>query len=230
MQRFVNRVEIAKVLDYAVLKPINTFRDVEEACKQVLENRISTLCVLPPFVKRAAELLKGSESRVCAVIAFPFGANLTEVKIKEAELAVSHGAEEVDFVMNIPLLKSGAYEAVRRDVEEVTETAKRAGGTKGVDVVVKVIIETGYLTPEEIISASKLVEEAGADFVKTCTGFGPRGATLEDIRLITSAVKKAKVKAAGGISSYSRVIEFLRAGASRIGTSHALQILSEAPP
>lgn len=218
------------MLDYAVLKPTNTLRDIEEACKQVLENSIGVLCVLPPFVKRAAELLKGSESKVCAVLAFPFGASPTEVKVREAEITVSHGAEEVDFVMNIPLFKSGAYEAVRRDVEEVTEAAKRVGCRGGVDVVVKVIIETGYLTPEEIVSASKLVEEAGADFVKTCTGFGPRGATLEDVRLIASAVKKAKVKAAGGISSYSKAVEFLRAGASRIGTSHALQILSEAPP
>ncbi|MEM2217143.1 MAG: deoxyribose-phosphate aldolase [Thermofilaceae archaeon] len=225
----MNRIEVAKVLDYAVLKPTNTYRDIEEACKQVLENHIGTLCVLPPFVKKSAELLKGGKSKVCAVIAFPFGASLTEVKIREAELAVSHGAEEVDFVINIPLFKSGAYEAVERDVEEVTEAAKRAGEARGVNVVVKVIIETGYLTPEEIVSASKLVEEAGADFVKTCTGFGPRGATLEDVRLITSTVKKAKVKAAGGISSYSRAIEFLRAGASRIGTSHALQILSEDP-
>ncbi len=225
----MNRAEIARVLDYAVLKPTHALRDIEEACRQVLENRIGALCVLPPFVKKAAELLKGSESRVCAVLAFPFGASLTEVKVREAEIAVSHGAEEVDFVMNIPLFKSGAYEAVRRDVEEVTEAAKRVGSRSGVDVVVKVIIETGYLTPEEIISASRLVEEAGADFVKTCTGFGPRGATLEDVRLIASTVKKAKVKAAGGISTYSKAIEFLRAGASRIGTSHALQILSEAP-
>jgi deoxyribose-phosphate aldolase len=131
--------------------------------------------------------------------------------------------------MNIPLFKSGNYDAVERDMAEVTATAKRTGEKRGTDVIVKVIIETGYLAQEEIAVASKLVEEAGADYVKTCTGFGPRGATLEDVKTIMKAVKKAKVKAAGGISTYSKAIEFVKAGASRIGTSHALEILREAP-
>ncbi|MEM2185982.1 MAG: hypothetical protein QW407_07205, partial [Thermofilaceae archaeon] len=118
---------------------------------------------------------------------------------------------------------------VQRDIEAVTSAAKQAGEKRGGDIVVKVIIETGYLTPAEIVKASRIVEEAGADFVKTCTGFGPRGATIEDVNLILSAVSRAKVKAAGGISTYEKAVEFVKAGAARIGTSRAVEILSAAP-
>jgi len=225
----VRRSELARIIDYALVKPTCTLADVERACGEVLEYGIGALCVLPPFVEYAAKRLAGSGSKVCAVVAFPFGASPTEVKAREAELCVERGADEIDFVMSIPLFKSGDYDAVGRDAAAVTEAAKRAGEKRGVDVVVKVIIETGYLTREEIAVASRLVEEAGADFVKTCTGFGPRGATLEDVEIIARAVKRVKVKAAGGISTYARAVEFVRAGAARIGTSHAVEILREAP-
>jgi len=225
----LKRAEVARLIDYALVKPSHTSRDIERACEEVARHGISVLCVLPPFVELAAKRLRGTGSRVCGVVAFPFGASPTEVKAREAELVVARGAAEVDFVMNIPLFKSGKYECVARDLEEVVEAAKRAGEREGREVIVKVIIETGYLTPEEIMEASKLVEEAGADYVKTCTGFGPRGATIEDVRLILKAVKRARVKAAGGISTYERALEFIRAGASRIGTSHALEILEGAP-
>jgi len=225
----VRKSELARIIDYALVKPTCTLADVERACGEVLEHGIGALCVLPPFVEYAARRLAGSGSKVCAVVAFPFGANPTEVKVREAELCVERGADEIDFVMNIPLFKSGDYDAVELDAAAVTEAAKRAGEKRGVDVVVKVIIETGYLTREEIAEASKLVERAGADYVKTCTGFGPRGATLEDVETILKAVRRAKVKAAGGISTYAKALEFVKAGASRIGTSHALEILREAP-
>ena len=133
---------------------------------------------------------------------------------------IREGANEIDFVANIPLIKSGEYQLVRRDIEEVVCSAKENG-----DVIVKVIIETGYLTPDEIILISRMADEAGVDYVKTCTGFGPRGATLDDIRLIKRAIKRAKIKAAGGISTYEKAMAFIKAGASRIGTSHALEIL-----
>jgi deoxyribose-phosphate aldolase len=225
----VRRSDLARIIDYALVKPTHTLADVERACREVLEYGIGALCVLPPYVEYAAKRLAGSGSKVCAVVAFPFGASPTEVKAREAELCVAKGADEVDFVMNIPLFKSGSYDAVERDVAEVVAAAKKAGERRGVEVVVKVIIETGYLSKEEIAEASRLVEEAGADFVKTCTGFGPRGATLEDVETILKAVKKAKVKVAGGISTYAKAIEFVRAGAARIGTSHAVEILREAP-
>jgi len=225
----VRRAELARVIDYALVKPTHTATDVERACREVLEYGIRAICVLPPFVELAARLLRGSESRVCAVVAFPFGASPTEVKVREAEWVVERGADEVDFVMNVPLFKSGRLDEAFSDVAAVTEAAKRAGERLGKEVIVKVIIETGYLSPGEIVEASRMVEEAGADFVKTCTGFGPRGATLEDVRLILSAVRRARVKAAGGISSYNDAVEFVRAGAARIGTSRAVEILRSAP-
>ena len=225
----MRKSELARVIDYALVKPTNTLAEIEKACGVVLEHGIGVLCVLPPYVEYAARRLAGSRSKVCAVVAFPFGASPTEAKAKEAEICVKKGADEVDFVMNIPLFKSGEYDTVERDIAEVVSAAKGAGEKRGVDVIVKVIIETGYLTREEVTEASKLVEEAGADFVKTCTGFGPRGATLEDVEAILKAVKRAKVKAAGGISTYAKALEFVKAGASRIGTSHALEILTEAP-
>ena len=225
----MRKLELARIIDYALVKPTNTLAEIEKACDVVLEHGIGAICVLPPYVEYAARRLAGSGSKVCAVVAFPFGASPTEAKAKEAEICVEKGADEVDFVMNIPLFKSGNYDAVERDMAEVTATVKRTGEKRGTDVIVKVIIETGYLAQEEIAVASKLVEEAGADYVKTCTGFGPRGATLEDVKTIMKAVKKAKVKAAGGISTYAKAIEFVKAGASRIGTSHALEILREAP-
>ncbi len=225
----MRKLELARIIDYALVKPTTTLAEIEKACNVVLEHGIGALCVLPPYVEYAAKRLAGSGSKVCAVVAFPFGASPTEAKVKEAEICVEKGADEIDFVMNIPLFKSGNYDAVERDIAEVTATAKRKGEKREADVVVKVIIETGYLTLEEIAVASKLVEEAGADFVKTCTGFGPRGATLEDVKTILKVVRRAKVKAAGGISTYTKAIEFVKAGTSRIGTSHALEILKEAP-
>ena len=225
----VRRSEIAKVIDYALVHPTHTISDVERACLEAIRLGIGAICVLPPFIGFATKMLAGTGCKVCGVIAFPFGASPTEVKTKEAVLAVEQGADEIDFVMNIPLFKSGRLDEVQRDIEAVTSAAKQAGEKRGGDIVVKVIIETGYLTPAEIVKASRIVEEAGADFVKTCTGFGPRGATIEDVNLILSAVSRAKVKAAGGISTYEKAVEFVKAGAARIGTSRAVEILSAAP-
>lgn len=225
----MKKSELAKLIDYALVSPIHTLRDIEKACGETVKLGIGAICVLPPFVEFAARALAGTGSKVCGVVAFPFGANPTEVKVREAVLVVERGADEVDFVMNIPLFKSGELEEVLRDIEAVTYAAKRAGERQGREIIVKVIIETGYLSPTEIIEASRLVEEGGADFVKTCTGFGPRGATIEDIKLIRSTVKRAKVKAAGGISTYEKAVEFVRAGADRIGASRAVEILTSAP-
>ena len=216
----MNREVLAKIIDYALVKPNHTKSDIIRACEDVLRLKIGTLCVLPPFVSLVAKKLSGSDARVCAAVAFPFGANPTEIKVKEVQHVIREGANEIDFVANIPLIKSGEYQLVRRDIEEVVRSAKENG-----DVIVKVIIETGYLTPDEIILISRMADEAGVDYVKTCTGFGPRGATLDDIRLIKRAIKRAKIKAAGGISTYEKAMAFIKAGASRIGTSHALEIL-----
>lgn len=219
----MRRRELARIIDYALVKPTQTVDDVKAACREVLDYGIGVLCVLPPFVELASRMLGGTGSRVCGVVSFPFGSSPTAVKVREAEWVIDRGAEEVDFVMNIPLFKSGLYAEVLEDMREVTLAVKSRGATA------KIIIETGYLTQEEVRKASVLVEEAGADYVKTCTGFGPRGATLQDVELIKSSVRRTGVKAAGGISSYSKAMEFVRAGATRIGTSRAVDILREAP-
>lgn len=221
----LTREKLASMIDYALVKPSYTMADIEEATRKVRENRIGVLCVLPTMVSYTSELLRGSGAKVCSVVSFPFGASSTRSKVFEAEQAVEEGASEVDMVMNIPLFKSRLYDRVKSDISAVVKAAKRRGLDLGRDVIVKVIIETGYLTAEEIALASRIVEEAGGDYVKTCTGFGPRGATVEDVEIMKRAVKKAKIKAAGGISTFEKALDFIRAGATRIGTSHALEIL-----
>ena len=221
----LTREKLASMIDYALVKPSYTMADIEEAARKVRENRIGVLCVLPTMVSYASELLRGSGAKVCSVVSFPFGASSTRSKVFEAEQAVEEGASEIDMVMNIPLFKSRLYDRVKSDISAVVKAAKRRGLDLGRDVIVKVIIETGYLTAEEIALASRMVEEAGGDYVKTCTGFGPRGATVEDIEIMKWAVKRAGIKAAGGISTFEKTLDFIRAGATRIGTSHALEIL-----
>ncbi len=211
--------KLASMIDYALVKPIHDRTDVEAAAKAARENNIGVFCVLPVMVEYAAKLLKGSETKVCSTVGFPFGSSTTKLKVLEAEQAINDGACEIDMVMNIPFFKSKCYDGVKSDIEAVLKVSKPR------DVKVKVIIETGYLTAEEIALACRIVDEAGADYVKTCTGFGPRGATIEDIEIIKRNVKRAKIKAAGGISSFEKALQFIKMGVERIGTSNALEIL-----
>lgn len=223
----LTRERLASMIDYALVRPHYTIADIGEAAQRVRENQIGVLCVLPSMVGYASERLRGSKARVCSVVSFPFGASSTKAKVSEAEQAIEDGAFEIDMVMNIPLFKSGLYDRVRSDISAVVDAAKRRGLDLGRgEVTVKVIIETGYLTASEIALASRMVEEAGGDYVKTCTGFGPRGVTVEDIEVIRGVVKRAGIKAAGGISTFEKALSLIRAGATRIGTSHALEILN----
>ena len=222
----LTRDRLASMIDYALVKPTHTVADLKDAAKLARENGIGALCVLPVMVSQAAELLKGSRVKVCSVVDFPLGSSPTRVRVFQAEKAVEDGAHELDAVISLPLLKSQLYERVRLDLETLVESAKRRGLELGRNVVVKIIIETGYLTVDEMSIASRLVEEAGADYVKTCTGFGPRGATLKDVSTIKSATSRVKIKAAGGISTFERAVEFIRAGAERIGASRVLDILN----
>ena len=217
--------ELAKRIDHAVVKANATAADVEQGCLEAKRLGLRAICVPPCYVEMASRLLKGSGVRLCAVVGFPFGFDLPEVKAREAELVVGLGAQDVDMVMNISALRSGLHELVLRDIREVVEAAKAAGD----DVVVKVIIEACYLTPEEIRTASELIVRAGADYVKTSTGMGPGGATIEAVRLIRSVVgDRAGVKAAGGIRTLERALAMIEAGADLIGTSTPEAILREA--
>jgi deoxyribose-phosphate aldolase len=221
----ISREELAKMIDSTVVKATATKIEVQKLCKEAVQYGLGCVCVNPVYVKLAATLLKGSNVKVCSTIAFPFGVTLPEIKALEAVKAVENGAEELDMVINLSALKSRDYEAVRRDIAAVVD-AKRLSKK----IVVKVIIETAFLTNEEKIIACKLAKEAGADFVKTSTGLFGKGATVEDVGLMRRTVgPDMGVKAAGGIRTYADAVVMIEAGANRIGTSTAVAIVKEAP-
>ena len=221
----LSREKLAKMIDSTNVKATASRSDIEKLCKDAVHHGFGCVCVDPIYVKLASQLLKDSDVKVCSTVGFPFGATLPEIKALEAIKAVENGAQELDMVINLSALKSGNYEAVKEDIAAVVD-AKRLDER----VIVKVIIETACLTDEEKIVACKLAKDAGADFVKTCTGFFGKGATVEDVRLIRQTVGEAMgVKAAGGIRTYADAVAMIRAGANRIGTSTAVQIIEGAP-
>ena len=221
----MTRKEVAQRIDLAVLKPDATESDVLKGCEQAKFWGVKSLVVLPCWLELIVRELEGSEVVPSTVIAFPFGAETKEVKAATAKWAVQIGAGELDMVMAIGQFKSGNHDYVRRDIEAVVEAAKSVRS----DVIVKVIIETGYLTDDEKRVAAQIVEVAGADFVKTSTGFGPKGATVEDVKLLKQSVsERVKVKAAGGIRTWQQAQALLSAGADRLGTSSAAEILKDA--
>jgi len=215
--------ELAKRIDHAIVKPDITIKDVREACEEAVRYGLRGICVPPCYVEQASEFLRSSGVRLCAVVGFPFGFSLPEAKAKEAELALELGASDIDMVMNISALKSGLHELVLRDIRGVVEIARARDG------IVKVIVEVCYLTEEELRKACELAVEAGADFVKTSTGMGPGGATLEAVRTMKAVVRgRAGVKAAGGIRTYEKAMAMIEAGADLIGTSTPGAILEGA--
>lgn len=221
----VSREELARIIDSTNVKATATKGDIEKLCKEAVEYGFGCVCVNPVYVKLAATLLKGSKVKVCSTIGFPFGVTLSEIKALEAVKAVENGAEELDMVINLSALKSGDYEVVKRDVAAVVDVKRLSN-----EIVVKVIIETDYLTKEEKVIACRLVKEAGADFVKTSTGFFGKGASVEDVRLMWQTVgSDFGVKAAGGIRTYADAVAMIEAGANRIGTSTAVEIVEGAP-
>jgi len=220
----ISRRELAKMIDHTLVKANATRKDVEKICHEGKKYGFCCVVVNPFYVPLALELLRGTDVKVCSTVGFPFGATLPEVKAFEARKLVEMGVHEVDMVINVGALKSGDYEAVRRDVKAVVDV-KRFNP----EVIIKVIIETGYLTREEKIMACKLVKEAGADFVKTSTGL-ISGATVEDVRLMRETVgKDMGVKASGGIRNLKQALAMIEAGANRIGTSTGVDIIEELP-
>jgi len=211
-------IDLTKFIDYTLLKANATMTDVERMCQESLDYGFATICIHPWFVKRSAELLRGSATGVTTVIGFPFGAEKPEVKAFEAEQAIDDGATEVDMVMNIGEMLSGNLDTVAADIAAVVQAVQGRA-------VVKVIIETAYLSKEQIALASKIVKDAGADYVKTSTGFAPSGANIEDIKIMRAAVgPDFGIKAAGGVSSYQVALEMIEAGATRLGASAAIAI------
>lgn len=213
--------EIAAMIDHTLLKANATDDQIAKLCGEAKENRFASVCVNPCHVARAAELLKGSGIAVCTVIGFPLGAGTTETKVFETKDAIAKGANEVDMVIDVGALKSGRYDDVRGQIREVVTAAN---GT-----LVKVIIETCYLTDEEKVIACKASAEAGADYVKTSTGFGGGGATVEDVALMKKSIPASmKVKASGGIHTYAQAVALVEAGASRLGASAGITIVADA--
>lgn len=211
--------QVNKMIDHTILKADATEQAVEKVCQEALANDFASVCINPFWVKKAAELLAGSDVKVCTVIGFPLGANMQEVKAFEAKQAIQEGAQEVDMVINIGALKSGLTEVVLADIKAVVEAA---GST-----LVKVIIETALLTDEEKVVVCKLAVEAGAEYVKTSTGFSTGGATVDDVALMKQTVgDKALVKASGGVRTKEDAEAMIKAGASRLGTSNGIQIVS----
>lgn len=215
-------VEIAKMIDHTLLKPDATDSEIKKIADEAKEYGFASVCVNPCHVKLVADALKDTDVKVCTVIGFPLGANTTETKVFETKEAILNGANEIDMVLNIGKLKSGDYDYVKKDIEAVTNTAKSFG-----EIIVKVILETCYLTDDEKVRACKITVDAGADFVKTSTGFGSGGATVHDVELMRKTVgENFGVKASGGIRTADFAKEIVKAGANRIGTSSGIQIVT----
>ncbi|MGQ7370700.1 deoxyribose-phosphate aldolase [Streptococcus suis] len=214
-------MELNKYIDHTILKPESTEQQVAKIIEEAKEYDFASVCVNPTWVAYAAKRLAGTEVKVCTVIGFPLGANTPAVKAFETKDAIANGADEIDMVINIGALKSQNYDLVLEDIQAVVE----ASGDK----LVKVIIETCLLTDEEKVKACQLSQEAGADFVKTSTGFSTGGATVVDVALMRQTVgPDMGVKASGGARTYEDALAFIEAGATRIGASSGVAIMNGA--
>lgn len=215
--------DIARLIDHTLLKPDATQAQIAQLCHEARQYAFATVCVNPTHVKLCADLLKGSNVAVCSVVGFPLGATPPEVKAYETQQAIEDGATEIDMVINIGALKGGEHDLVEHDIAMVTRTCHNNGA------ICKVIIEAALLSDEQKIKACELAKKAGADYVKTSTGFGPSGATVEDVALMRRVVGPTMgVKAAGGIRSFADVKGMVEAGATRIGASAGVKIIQEA--
>lgn len=209
--------EIYAHIDHTLLKPFSTWEDIEKLCDEAVEYKTASVCVPQSYIERINKKY-GDKLAICTVIGFPLGYNLTESKIVEAKKAIEYGASEIDMVVNISDVKNGDYEKVEEEIRAI----KEAVGER----ILKVIIETCYLTEEEKIAMCKAVTNAGADYIKTSTGFGTDGARMEDVILFKDNIgENVKIKAAGGVRTKEDLIAFIEAGCDRIGTSSAIKML-----
>lgn len=215
-------MNVAKYIDHTLLKPEVTDKEIAVLCEEAQEHGFFSVCIQPAWVKTAAEKLQESEVKVCTVIGFPHGATTSEVKAFETKDAISNGADEVDMVINIGQLKAGNLDYVGADIKSVVDAANK-------EALVKVIIESSLLNEDEIVTVSKLAKEAGADFVKTSTGFNGGGATVEAVALMRLTVgDDMGVKASGGVRSSEDAMKMIEVGATRIGASSGIAIVNGA--
>ena len=222
----MNNLELAKMIDHTILKADATQSDIEKLCEEAKKYNFASVCVNPYWVSLASDLLKNSTVKVCTVIGFPLGATSSESKASETEIAILQGADEVDMVINVGAMKNNKTDIVENDILSVVNSARKTGKTQNKNIIVKVILETCYLTKDEIKNACICAKNAGADFVKTSTGFGTGGATTEDVALMKQTVGETmQVKASGGIRDYETAIKMIEAGATRLGTSSGISIV-----
>ena len=216
--------QVAKTIDHSILKPDFLTSDIEAGCALALKYDVATVCIRPMDVALTAKLLAGSNLLVATVIGFPHGTTTTATKVFESVDAIRNGAVELDMVLNISALLSGDYQLVEDDIRAVVDAAKAELASASI----KVIFETAYLTPELIVKACQLTEAAGADYVKTSTGFAAAGATLENVKLMKATVgDRLKVKSSGGVKTLDQLLDYLDAGVSRSGCSATQQVLEE---
>ena len=213
----------ARMIDHTLLRPEATAAEIETLCAEAVRYGFASVCVNPGYVSLAARCVRGSSVKVCTVVGFPLGATLTRVKMYEAEEAIKLGAREIDMVQNVGAIKSGGDDEAQADMRAVAETCHRGGA------ICKVILETALLSASEKVRSCLAAQRAGADFVKTSTGFAAAGATVEDVALMRAAVGRSMgVKAAGGIRTFDDLQKMAASGATRIGSSASVQIVEEA--
>jgi deoxyribose-phosphate aldolase len=213
---------IAKYIDHTVLKPTTTVADIEKLCAEAIRHGFAAVCVPPPFVKKAVQLVAGSPVKVATVIGFPFGYSAIEAKVAETVLAIVDGADELDVVINITALKNNDWQFLAQEINTLLPIIRKKEKT------VKVIIESGVLTDNEIVQCCDLYGAAGVDFLKTSTGYAEMGATVEAVALMRKHLADAiQIKASGGIKSYTFARQLIEAGANRLGCSASLQIVGE---
>jgi len=218
IEKLVENVNLASLVDHTLLKQDATVEQIRKVCLEAIEYKFASVCVNPSYVPLAAELLRGSCVKVCCVIGFPLGATTTKTKVSETKEVIDNGAQEVDMVINVGAVKSGNWDFVKNDIEAVIIAA-------GGKAILKVIIETCLLSNEEKIKTCAISKTAGADFVKTSTGFSTGGATVEDIMLMRKTVgQDMGVKASGGVKDYDTALAMVKAGATRLGTSSGVAI------
>ena len=212
-------MQLNQFIDHTLLKPTATPKDIENLCKEAIAHQFIAVCIPPSYLKNAKSVLKDSNVKLATVIGFPLGAMTTNAKVFEAKDALANGADEIDMVINIGMLKSGEAKYIEKEIAEI----KKAIGSK----ILKVIIETCYLTNAEKEAACKAALNANADFVKTSTGFGTAGATFEDVKLMKKiAGDKMQIKASGGIKDRETAIKYIELGVSRLGTSSGIKLVT----